>query len=143
LLIKPQTYMNRSGEVVRDLLASTSLDPSQDILILVDDSALPLGTFRLRAKGSAGGHNGLTSVQEAVGSSEYPRLRIGVGPPPDGIDDHADFVLAPFERNELSVLAELLPTLTDSVECWLDKGIVVAMNQFNKKIEAAEEQEEQ
>ncbi len=143
LLIKPQTYMNRSGEVVRGLLASTSLDPSQDLLILVDDSALPLGTFRLRAKGSAGGHNGLTSVQEAVGSLEYARLRIGVGPPPDDIDDHADFVLAPFERNELSQLADLLPTLTDAVECWLVEGIDVAMNRFNRKIDLQEGQEGQ
>lgn len=143
LLIKPQTYMNRSGEVVHDLLASTSLDPSQDLLILVDDSALPLGSFRLRARGSAGGHNGLASVQQAVGSLEYARLRIGVGPLPDDIDDQADFVTAPFERTELSQLADLLPTLTDAVECWLVEGIDVAMNRFNQKIEGQEGQQGQ
>jgi PTH1 family peptidyl-tRNA hydrolase len=143
LLIKPQTFMNRSGQVVRDLLAATALDPSLDLLVLVDDSALPLGTFRLRAKGSAGGHNGLTSVQQAVGSTEYARLRIGIGPLPEAVDDQADFVTAPFERDELSRLADLLPTLTDAVECWLVEGIDAAMNRFNKKIEDTEEQEGQ
>ena len=138
LLIKPQTYMNRSGQVVRDLLAAVSLDPAQDLLILVDDSALPLGTFRLRAKGSAGGHNGLSSVQGAVGSAEYPRLRIGVGPLPDDVADQADWVTAPFERAELSQLADQIPQLTDAVECWLVEGIDVAMNQFNRRIDPQE-----
>jgi len=141
LLVKPQTYMNRSGEVVQHLLASTSLDPSHDLLVLVDDLALPLGTFRLRARGSAGGHNGLSSVQDAIGSQEYARLRIGVGPPPDGIEDQAEFVLAPFAPAELSTLAELLPSLADAVECWLADGIDAAMNRFNKKIDGQEGQE--
>lgn len=142
LLIKPQTYMNRSGRVVRDLLASTSLDPSQELLILVDDSALPLGTLRLRSKGSTGGHNGLISVQEAVGSTEYARLRIGIGPLPDDVDDQAEFVTAPFEPTELSQLVDLLPTLTDAVECWLVEGIDVAMNRFNRRVDLQDEPEE-
>jgi PTH1 family peptidyl-tRNA hydrolase len=135
LLVKPQTYMNRSGEAVRDLLASTALDPASDLLVLVDDSALPLGTFRLRSKGSAGGHNGLISVEQAIGAITYARLRIGIGPVPEDIDDQADFVTAPFAPDELAQLADLLPTLVDAVECWLVEGTDAAMNQFNKKLE--------
>ena len=115
------------------LLRSTNVEPSSELLVLVDDLALPLGTFRLRARGSAGGHNGLESVEEAIGSPEYARMRIGVGPLPDDVDDQSEFVLAPFEPQELSTLADLLPTLADAVECWLDDGIVVAMNRFNRR----------
>ena len=133
VLMKPQTYMNLSGDAVASLLHSTNVEPSTDLLVLVDDLALPLGTFRLRARGSAGGHNGLESVEVTIGSQEYARMRIGVGPVPDDVDDQSEFVLAPFEQHELSTLADLLPTLTDAVECWLDEGIVVAMNRFNRR----------
>ncbi|MDH3456145.1 MAG: aminoacyl-tRNA hydrolase [Gemmatimonadota bacterium] len=133
VLMKPQTYMNLSGDAVASLLRSTNVEPSSELLVLVDDLALPLGTFRLRARGSAGGHNGLESVEEAIGSPEYARMRIGVGPLPDDVDDQSEFVLAPFEPQELSTLADLLPTLADAVECWLDDGIVVAMNRFNRR----------
>ncbi len=133
VVLKPQTYMNLSGDAVAHLLGSTDVDAAGDLLIIVDDSALPLGTFRLRARGSAGGHNGLESVEEAIGSAEYARLRIGIGPIPDDVDDQAEFVLAPFEPEELSTLADLLPSMADAVECWLDEGIDVAMNRFNRR----------
>ncbi len=125
--------MNRSGAAVRELLAAVTVDPARDLLVLVDDVALPLGSFRLRARGSAGGHNGLRSIEAALGSGDYARLRIGVGPMPEGVDDQADFVLGQFERGELSALVDLLPDLADAVECWLAEGIDEAMNRFNRR----------
>src|SRR5262249_39081645 len=96
-LVKPSTYMNRSGAVLGPLRAATlPLDPTVDLLVLVDEVALPLGRFRLRAKGSAGGHNGLKSIEGALHTQEYARLRIGVGPLPPEYDDMADYVLEPF-----------------------------------------------
>ncbi len=125
--------MNRSGAAVRELLTAVTVDPARDLLVLVDDVALPLGSFRLRARGSAGGHNGLRSIEAALGSGDYARLRIGVGPMPEGVDDQADFVLGQFERGELSALVDLLPDLADAVECWLAEGIDEAMNRFNRR----------
>lgn len=133
VILKPQTFMNRSGEALLPLRSSPGFEASRDLLVLVDDFALPLGTLRLRASGSAGGHNGLQSVGAALGTDEYARLRIGIGPVPAGFDDRADFVLAPFTRQELAALVELLPTLADTVECWLDEGIEEAMNRFNRR----------
>ncbi len=133
VLLKPQTYMNRSGAAVAQLLASSTIDPTHDLLVLVDDLALPLGTLRLRARGSSGGHNGLESVEAAVGTQEYARLRIGIGPPPEGVDDTADWVTEDFEPGELRTLAELLPDMVDAAECWLAEGIETAMNRFNRR----------
>jgi PTH1 family peptidyl-tRNA hydrolase len=133
VIVKPQTYMNRSGEALFPLRSSAGFDPSRDLLVLVDDLALPLGTFRLRALGSAGGHNGLRSIEAALTTNEYARLRIGIGPVPAEVDDQADFVLAPFARRELATLVDLLPTLADAVECWLDENIEEAMNRFNRR----------
>jgi len=133
VLVKPQTYMNRSGDAVARLRSAPGFDPTRDLLVLVDDLALPLGTFRLKAQGSAGGHNGLRSVEDALGTGEYARLRIGIGPVPDGVDDQAQFVLERFAREELAVLADLLPDLADAVECWLDEGIEQAMNRYNRR----------
>lgn len=132
LIIKPQTYMNRSGRALAPLTERTGFDAARDLLVLVDDVALPLGSFRLRARGTPGGHHGLESIEEALGSTEYARLRVGVGPVPEG-EDTANFVLSAFEEEELDRLAELLPPLADAVECWLEEGIDEAMNQHNKR----------
>ena len=94
-LLKPQTYMNRSGAALAPLRALPDFDPANDLLILVDDVAIPLGTFRLRGAGSAGGHNGLKSIEGTLQRQDYARLRIGVGPVPPDVIDLADFVLAP------------------------------------------------
>ncbi|HET7038948.1 MAG TPA: aminoacyl-tRNA hydrolase, partial [Gemmatimonadales bacterium] len=110
-----------------------NFDAARDLLVLVDEAALPTGTFRLRARGSAGGHNGLKSVEAALQSREYARLRIGVGPPPEGLDDLADYVLAPFDREDLELLDPLWPVMADAVECWLTEGIEIAMRRFNRK----------
>lgn len=142
-LVKPRTYMNDSGAALDTLLAEPTFTPSRELLILVDDAAIPLGSFRLRARGSAGGHHGLESVAAALGSEEYARLRIGIGPPPAGLEDLADFVLAPFTRDEAAVLQELLPVMADAVECWMTDGIEAAMNRFNKRADAGRSGEEQ
>jgi PTH1 family peptidyl-tRNA hydrolase len=131
-VVKPQTYMNLSGAALRPLLAEPGFDPSRDLLVLVDDAAILLGTFRVRARGSAGGHNGLKSVEATLGTREYARLRIGVGPVPEGIGDLADYVLAPFAADELTTLESLLPAMTDAVTCWARDGIDAAMRQFNR-----------
>jgi PTH1 family peptidyl-tRNA hydrolase len=130
-VLKPQTYMNRSGAALAPLRSLPGFDPSQHLLILVDEVALPIGRFRLRGAGSAGGHNGLKSVEGTLQRQDYARLRIGVGPQPAG-DDLSDFVLGPFSPEEHKILADLLDPMSEAVECWLEYGIEKAMNQFNR-----------
>ncbi len=131
-VVKPQTYMNRSGLALARFPVGPAFDPRRDLLVLVDEVALPTGGFRLRAKGSAGGHNGLKSIADALQSTEYARLRIGVGPPPDDVWDLAEYVLAPFAPAERQQLDSVLPTMADAVECWLTDGPETAMNRFNQ-----------
>lgn len=133
VLLKPQTYMNLSGEALEPLLADSDFDVVSDLLVLVDDLALPLGTFRIRARGSAGGHNGLLSIEEVLGSTVYTRLRIGIGPLPDDAWDQADYVLSPWSEDERRTVADLLPTMAEAVECWLAEGVDSAMNRFNRR----------
>lgn len=130
-LIKPLTYMNRSGIAVRALLEYVALDLEHDMLIVVDDVALEPGRPRFRARGSAGSHNGLQSVEDVLGTREYARLRIGVGAPPDGVE-LADWVLSEFDdpKDEDAVL-EVLPRLTEGVELWAREGVEAAMNRYN------------
>jgi peptidyl-tRNA hydrolase, PTH1 family len=131
-VLKPQTYMNRSGVVLAPLRADPGFDPAADLLVLVDDVALEVGRFRLRGAGSAGGHNGLRSVESSLRRQDYARLRIGVGLRPLGQDDLADYVLDRFTPEERAVLDALLDPMADAVECWLDEGIERAMNRFNR-----------
>ncbi len=132
-LIKPQTYMNESGAALAPLLDQPDFHPAHDLLVLVDDSALPLGGFRLRARGSSGGHHGLESIEATLQSRSYGRLRIGIGPVPEDVVDLVDFVLAPFTRAEARELEALLPILGDAAECWISEGIERAMNRFNRR----------
>jgi peptidyl-tRNA hydrolase, PTH1 family len=131
-ILKPQTYMNRSGAALAPLRALPDFDPSQHLLILVDDVALPVGRFRLRGAGSAGGHNGLKSIEGVLQRQDYARLRIGVGPAPAGLDDLADFVLDQFSKEEADTINQLLDPMSEAVEAWLEEGIEVAMNRFNR-----------
>jgi PTH1 family peptidyl-tRNA hydrolase len=131
-VLKPQTYMNRSGAALAPLRALPGFDPATDLLVLVDDVALPVGKFRLRGAGSAGGHNGLRSVEGVLQRQDYARLRIGVGPVPAGLPDLADFVLGPFEAEERQAVEELLDPMAEAVECWLAEGIERAMSRFNR-----------
>ena len=118
-ILKPTTFMNRSGAALASLRADPTFTPSRDLLILVDDFQIPLGTFRLRPDGSAGGHNGLKSIEGALQSQQYARLRIGVGPLPEGTGDWADYVLNPFEPAELEQVESLIPQMIDAVDKWL------------------------
>jgi peptidyl-tRNA hydrolase, PTH1 family len=122
-VLKPTTYMNRSGAALASLRADPSFNPATDLLVLVDDFQLPAGTFRLRAEGSAGGHNGLKSIEGALQSRQYARLRIGVGPLPEGVGDWADYVLAPFTPEQLEQVEALMPQLIDAVEQWVRRGV--------------------
>jgi PTH1 family peptidyl-tRNA hydrolase len=131
-VLKPQTYMNRSGAALAPLRALPGFDPATDLLVLVDDVALPVGRFRLRGAGSAGGHNGLKSIEGTLLRQDYARLRIGVGPVPAGLGDLADFVLGKFTSEERRVIDELLDPMAEAAECWLADGIERAMTRFNR-----------
>jgi len=131
-VIKPQTYMNRSGAAIAPLRDVSGFDPATHLLVLSDDAALPVGRFRVRGAGSAGGHNGLKSIEAALQRQDYARLRIGVGPVPAGLEDLADFVLGPLEPDEARAIDELLDPMADAVECWLLEGVERAMNRFNR-----------
>ena len=131
-LVKPTTYMNLSGQVLRPYLRRPSWSAASDLMVIVDEVAIPLGTYRLRARGSAGGHNGLRDVERALGTQQYPRLRVGIQPPdPRRVGSLSDFVLSPFGKEERGVVVELLPRLQDAVEIWLRDGILKAMNAHN------------
>jgi peptidyl-tRNA hydrolase, PTH1 family len=127
-ILKPQTYMNRSGAAISPLKSLPTFDPSRHLLVLVDDVALPVGRFRMRGAGSPGGHNGLKSIEGVLQRQDYPRLRIGVGPVPAGLDDLADFVLDEFTREERDEITKLLDPMSEAVEVWLADGIEKAMS---------------
>ena len=135
-MIKPLTYMNLSGAVLRSYLRRTLWAASRDLLVVVDEVALPVGRYRIRARGSAGGHNGLKSVEQAIGNQEYALLRIGVGPSEErrGIYKNlADFVLAPFAKDEREDVLALMPSLENAVDIWIREGIERAMNAHNRR----------
>jgi PTH1 family peptidyl-tRNA hydrolase len=135
-LLKPQTYMNLSGQALKNYVRRPFWTPAKDLLVVVDEVQIPVGRFRVRARGSAGGHNGLKSVEAALGTQEYPRLRIGVGPSEErkGIFPNlADFVLAPFARDERDDVLALMPDLVATVETWVREGAEKAMNLHNRK----------
>lgn len=128
--------MNLSGEAVRRLIGDAEgFDPSR-LLVVCDDTALPLGRLRVRRKGSDGGHNGLRSVIDVLGVRDFPRLRLGIGSPPEGVEQ-ADFVLSDFPSGELETAREVVARAADCVELWALEGVDAAMNRFN----AAEEDE--
>jgi PTH1 family peptidyl-tRNA hydrolase len=125
-LVKPQTFMNLSGQALKNFVRRPFWSPAKDLLIVVDEVQLPVWRIRIRPRGSAGGHNGLKSVEHALGTQEYARLRIGVGPSEErkGIyKDLADFVLSPFARDERDDILALMPQLTSTVETWLHEGV--------------------
>jgi len=131
-LVKPLTYVNLSGQALRPYLRRPSWSAASDLMVVVDEVAIPLGTYRLRARGSAGGHNGLRDLESTLGTQVYPRLRVGIKPLDDRrIGDLAGFVLSPFSSDERPVVLELLPRLQDAIEIWLRDGIIKAMNIHN------------
>lgn len=138
-LLMPLTFMNLSGDALAPYVTRPFWSAANDLLVIVDDVALPLGSFRFRAKGSAGGHNGLRSIEDALGSQEYARLRIGVGRT-DAVPGDAlrDFVLGDFSPDESATVRALYPTLAAGVATWITHGIVATMNQFPGRPPAAE-----
>lgn len=134
-LVKPQTFMNLSGQALKSYVRRPFWSAAKDLLVVVDEVQIPVGRTRLRARGSAGGHNGLKSVEHSLGTREYARLRIGVGPSEERkgiIKDLADFVLAPFARDERDDILALMPQLTATTETWLREGVEKAMNIYNR-----------
>ncbi len=137
-LVKPQTFMNLSGQALRTYVRRPFWSAAKDLLVVVDEVQLPVGRTRVRARGSAGGHNGLKSVEHSLGTRDYARLRIGVGPSDErkGIyKDLADFVLSPFARDERDDVLALMPQLTAIAESWLRDGVEKAMNLYNRNPE--------
>lgn len=124
------SFMNSSGPALKSATEKLNLKPSE-ILVIVDDFMIPFGSLRLRPKGSSGGHNGLKSIFEAFGTEEIPRLRIGIGPTPEG-EDPADYVLKRFSKLEESRLPELYRTVEDSIALLLKEGYEKAMTATNK-----------
>jgi len=133
LLMKPTKYMNLSGQSVGEAIRFYKLDPNEDLLVLVDDIALPVGFIRVRKNGSAGGHNGLTDIDRLLGGADYPRIRIGVGNVPRFMNQ-ADWVLSKFMKEEHGDVDRSLKAAADATECLLDEGISKAMNAFNTKL---------
>ena len=135
VLCEPQTYMNASGEAVGAVCAFHKVPPDR-VLVAVDDADLPLGALRLRPDGSSGGHHGLESVEQHLGTRQYARLRVGIGRRTGDGRQIAGWVLAPFGADEQALLEKVLQTGCEQVECWLSAGIREAMNRFNGTIEA-------
>jgi PTH1 family peptidyl-tRNA hydrolase len=128
-LVKPQTFMNLSGESVGPIVKFYKSTP-QDVLVIYDELDLPEGQLRMRPKGGAGGHNGMRSVIARIGTQDFPRLRVGVGRPP-GRQDPKDFLLDDFSRSELAGLDEIFDKIIAGVRLWLCNGIDNAMNYVN------------
>ncbi len=131
LLQKPITYMNRSGLAVIEALNFYKLDPAEDLLVIVDDVALPVGAMRMRASGGDGGHNGLGDISRVLGGVDYARLRVGIGAP--GPVPQKDYVLRRFTAEQLDELDPLLEKAADATELWAREGAEAAMNSFNTK----------
>ena len=130
-LMKPTTFMNRSGLALRGLRDLEAFDPAEDLLVVVDDAMRDVGGVRVRSEGGAGGHNGLRSISGALQSNDFHRLRVGVGTKPEGVD-LSDWVLAEMPPEDEDVVVGLLPELTGAIEVWLGEGIEAAMNRFNR-----------
>jgi len=133
ILVKPMTYMNRSGEPLGAIGQFYKIEPPE-ILIVLDDLALPPGHLRLRARGGAGGHNGLESILAQFGTEEIPRLRIGIGAPPR--DGSVDYVLSRFFDEEKTLVASAIDRAAEALKWAIDKGLVSAMNNFNQTEES-------
>jgi peptidyl-tRNA hydrolase, PTH1 family len=130
VLVEPQTYMNRSGHAARCVVESRGL-ASEDLLVVYDDVHLPLGKLRVRPSGSPAGHRGMESIIESLCTEAVPRLRLGIGR--EGVSGEAlvDFVLAPFDPDEIETLTEMVTRAADAAECWSAEGMAVAMSRFN------------
>ena len=130
LLAEPQTFMNASGEAIGALLSFYRVTSSH-LLVVVDDADLPFGEIRLRPKGGNGGHHGLESIEQHVGSQDYARLKVGIGRTTDGRREITNYVLGKFSAGEKKLLDKVLERAADQAECWVTDGIQKAMTRFN------------
>ena len=130
LLLKPQTYMNLSGESVSPAAAFYKVPP-EHIIVVSDEVSLPIGKLRIRKSGSAGGHNGLKNIIAMLGTDAFPRIRMGVGAPPHADYDMADWVLSSFKNQDADDMRSLAVRVCDAVECYIAEGPDRAMNKFN------------
>ncbi|HET8563205.1 MAG TPA: aminoacyl-tRNA hydrolase [Candidatus Binatia bacterium] len=130
LLVKPQTYMNRSGESVKDLLREYRVS-AEDLIVVYDELDLPFGRIRIRPRGGTAGHRGMLSILESLAGAPFYRVRVGIGRPPEGANP-ADFILEPFTSQELDQLDEVISRAAGAVVCLLEKGGPKAMEQYNR-----------
>lgn len=130
LLMKPQTYMNLSGEAVIQAVKFYKIAP-ENVIVVSDEMSLPIGKLRIRTKGSAGGHNGLKNIIAHLGTDSFPRIRIGVGAPPHPDYDVADWVLSVFRNKDAEEMADAVKRAAEAVECYVLHGPERAMNRFN------------
>ena len=133
ILMKPTVYMNRSGQSVGEAIRFFKLDPQEDLIVLVDDIALPVGHIRVRKRGGTGGHNGLSDIDRILGGEDYPRVRIGVGNVPKFMNQ-ADWVLSKFMKEEQGDVQRSVEAAAKACECILEDGMTKAMNAFNTKL---------
>ncbi len=138
ILAKPETFMNLSGVAVQALVKEFEVDPLQELIVLYDEIVFPLGTLRIRERGSSGGHNGVTSISGALRSEDWVRIRIGIAPELPGAAESArrqrkDYVLTPFRKAELALLDSGLERAAKAVEVILASGVSAAMNEFNRR----------
>ena len=132
LLLKPQTFMNLSGESVRSALDYYRVDETAELIVIYDDISLPPGQLRIRKKGSAGGHNGIKNIIAHLGHDTFVRIKVGVGEKPKGYD-LADYVLGRFSKEERAIMEEAFKEAGEAVEVIIEKGPDAAMNLFNQK----------
>lgn len=130
ILVKPQTYMNLSGESIREVLSFYKAD-TEKLIVIYDDIDLPMGTLRIRKKGSAGTHNGMKSIIYQIVSEDFPRVRIGIGGERKG--DLADYVISGFRKEDRKTVEDVIVRAADAVICTVEKGIDIAMGEYNTK----------
>jgi PTH1 family peptidyl-tRNA hydrolase len=134
VLAKPETYMNLSGVSVRELVEKLEIAPEKDLIILYDELDLPFGTLRIRERGRSAGHNGMESIIGSLGTQEFVRVRLGVGPG-HPLSDGASYLLAPMKKSRLAEAVPMIETAADAIGVILKEGASVAMNRFNRKPE--------
>jgi len=137
ILAKPETYMNLSGLSVRELVAEHQVDVERDLIVIYDELDLPLGTIRIRQRGSSAGHNGMESILGALGTDEFLRIRLGIAPDRK-VADSVKYVLTPFRKAQDKIVDEVLDMAVQAVEMILKEGPAAAMNRFNRKNEPGE-----
>ena len=133
ILVKPQTYMNLSGESIRSVIDYYKVDPEKELIVIYDDISLGVGQLRIRAKGSAGGHNGIKSIISSVGTSNFMRIKVGVGEKPQGWD-LADHVLGRFSTEDRKLVDEAIGRAAKAVDIMISQGADAAMNEYYRKV---------